>query len=296
MTSLTLRNLILTLATLCDPQQSCDMCYATSPHVWHRGSNCAMCYPTSPTVGTKTQISRDVTHYYIRYPEVQLQDGVTLAPPFLKFYLFYRLFLHLANVSQFYSAISISPFVSYSNLRLTGCTSSFILRSPTIKTHVHRQPNITSLPLRTAQTSLQKTHPKLRILLARLRILSHFIAFHTLSPFALCCLLHFVTFCTLSPFTLCRTASCPIARHCSSPLLIASCHVKLDSFGNPLYIYIFSLISHSSHRLLKKGLTSTCTFLHFAGLSHCKCITASITTPTYILRMTPAIYFLYTAR
>jgi hypothetical protein len=104
-------DLILTLATLCDPQQSCDTCYAASPHVRHRGLNCAMCYATPPTVSTKTRISRDVTHYYIRYPEVQHQDGVTLAPPFLKFYLFYRLLLHLADVSQFYSAISISPFV-----------------------------------------------------------------------------------------------------------------------------------------------------------------------------------------
>jgi hypothetical protein len=68
-----------------------------------------MCYTTPPTVGTKTRISREVTHYYIWYPEVQLQDGATLAPPFLKFYLFYRLFLHLADVSQFYSAISVSP-------------------------------------------------------------------------------------------------------------------------------------------------------------------------------------------
>jgi hypothetical protein len=109
MTSATPRDLILTSATLCDPQQSCDTCYAASPHVWHHGPNCTMCYATPPTIGTKTRISHDVTHYYIRYPKVQLQDGATLAPPFLKFYLFYRLFLHLADVSQFFQLFPSLP-------------------------------------------------------------------------------------------------------------------------------------------------------------------------------------------
>jgi hypothetical protein len=112
----TLRDLLRYRATYCDiarPHSDIgDMCYAASPQVRHCGPNCAMCYATPPTVGAKTRISRDVMHYYIWYPEVQLQDGATLAPPFLKFYLFYRLFLHLADVSQFYSAISVSPFVS----------------------------------------------------------------------------------------------------------------------------------------------------------------------------------------
>jgi hypothetical protein len=64
--------------------------------------------------------------------------------PFLKFYLFYGLFLHLTDVSKFYSAISVYPFVSY--LRPTGCTSSFILHSSTIKTHVHRKPRTENPP------------------------------------------------------------------------------------------------------------------------------------------------------
>jgi hypothetical protein len=86
------------------------------------------------------------------------------------------------------------------------------------------------------------------------RTSSPFALLRTSSPFAL----H-----TSSPVALCRAALHPIAPHRSSPLLIASHRVKSDSFGNPPYTYIFSLFSHSSHRLLKKGLTSTCTFLTF---------------------------------
>ena len=40
---------------------------------------------------------------------------------------------------------------------------------------------------------------------------------------------------------------------------------------------IFSCFTHSSHRLLKKGLTSPRFILHFAGSSHCKRITALLT-------------------
>jgi hypothetical protein len=57
-------------------------------HLWHHRSNCTMCYTMLPTISPKTRISRDVTHYYIWYPdpEVQLQDGATLAPsPFSNF-------------------------------------------------------------------------------------------------------------------------------------------------------------------------------------------------------------------
>ena len=158
---------------------------------------------------------------------------------------------------MFHNFIQLFPSLPlFLNLRPTGRTSSFILRSPTIKTHVHRQPNRTSLPLRTAQTSFQNTHPKLCISLARLHIpfalrrLSHFVAFRTSLPVAFCRLLHFVA---------CRTLSHRVAPYRSSSLLIVSSQILLGI----LFIYIFSLFSHSSHRLLKKGLTSTCTFLTF---------------------------------
>jgi hypothetical protein len=39
-----------------------------------------------------------------------------------------------------------------------------------------------------------------------------------------------------------HAVSCSITRHCSSLLLITSCHVKSDSFRNPLYIYILSFL------------------------------------------------------
>jgi hypothetical protein len=138
-----------------------------------------------------------------------------LRPPFSNFTCFTDFSCILPMFHNFIQLFPSLPL--FLNLRPTGRTSSFILCSPPIKTHVHRQPNITSLPLRTAQTSYQKTHLKLCISLVRLCILSHFVAF--------------------------RTSSQPIAPH--------------------PYTYIFSLFSHSSHRLLKKGLTSTCTFLTF---------------------------------
>jgi hypothetical protein len=56
---------------------------------------------------------------------------------------------------------------------------------------------------------------------------------------------------------------------CSSSLLVVSSRILLGILF--IYIYILSF-SHLSHRLLKKGLTSPCSFIHFAGSSHCKCI------------------------
>jgi hypothetical protein len=106
-----------------------------------------------------------------------------LHPPFSNFTCFTDFSCILPMFHNFIQLFPSLPL--FLNLRPTGRTSSFILRSPTIKTHVHRQPNRTSLPLRTAQTSFQKTHPKLCISLVRLCILSHFC---TSSPFALCCL------------------------------------------------------------------------------------------------------------
>ena len=52
------------------------------------------------------------------------------------FYLFYGLFLSLAEVLRFYSTYFAYPFVSY--LRLTGCTVLSYLVLFTIKSHVHR--------------------------------------------------------------------------------------------------------------------------------------------------------------
>jgi hypothetical protein len=151
-----------------------------------------------------------------------------LHPPFSNFTCFTDFSCILLMFHNFVQLFPSLPL--FLNLRPTGHTSSFILRSPTIKTHVHRQPNRTSLPLQTAQTSFQKTHPKLCISLAQLCILSHFVAFCTLSPFV----------------SLPSTLSRPITCHHSLLLLIASRHVKSDSFGNLLYIYILSLFSFIS--------------------------------------------------
>jgi hypothetical protein len=150
----------------------------------------------------------------------------------------------LASFPMFHNFIQLFPSLPlFLNLQPTSRTSSFILRSPTIKTHVHRQPKRTSLPLRTAQTSYQKTHLKLCILLVRLCILSHFVAFRTLLLFALCCFLHFVAFCTLSPISL-PTSLRAITRHRSSSLLISSRCVKSDSLRNPLIYIIHSFLIH----------------------------------------------------
>jgi hypothetical protein len=98
--------------------------------------------------------------------------------------------------------------------------------------------------------------------------LSHFVALRSSSLFALRRsslfvarrpLSHFVTLCRLSPFVACHTSSRRVAPYRSSSLLVVSSRILLGI----LFIYIFSLFSHSSHRLLKKGLTSTCTFLTF---------------------------------
>ena len=48
-------------------------------------------------------------------------------------------------------------------------------------------------------------------------------------------------------------------------------HIKSDSFRNPPYL-LYHLYFIIPHRLLKKGSTSPCTIIHFAGSSHCKCI------------------------
>jgi hypothetical protein len=137
------------------------------------------------------------------------------------FYLFYGLFLSLAEVLRFYSTYFAYPFVSY--LRSPGCTVPFYLEIFTIKSHVHR----------TEKSS--HYHPseplRLRISFVRLRILSPFVAFR------------------LSRRLLHCTALRTIARHRSLSLLIASHRVKSDSLRNPLiyiYIYIFSLFSFIS--------------------------------------------------
>jgi hypothetical protein len=150
-----------------------------------------------------------------------------LHPPFSNFTCFTDFSCILPMFPSFIQLFPSLPL--FLNLQLTGCTSSFILHSPTIKTHVHRQPNIRSLPLRTAQTSFQKTHPKLRISLVRFCILSHFVAFRTLSPFALCRLSHFVA--------LHRTLSLLIVLHRSSSLLVVSSRILLGI----LHIHIYSL-------------------------------------------------------
>jgi hypothetical protein len=162
------------------------------------------------------------------------------------FYLFYALFLSLAEVLQFYSTYFAYPFVSY--LRPTGRTVPSYLVLFTIKSHVHR----------TEKSS--HYHPSE---LLRLRIREtcqnfvfrsrDFIYCRPLSPF--------VAFC-LSRCLLRRNASRAIARHRSSSLLISSRRVKSDSLRNPL-IYIYSLFYHLSLRLLKKGLTSSRSFHSF---------------------------------
>jgi hypothetical protein len=67
-----------------------------------------MCFAKLPIFGPtiSDQFPGNVLLYMVS--EVGLQGGTNLVhPPFLKFYLFYRLFLHLADVSQFYSAIPL---------------------------------------------------------------------------------------------------------------------------------------------------------------------------------------------
>jgi hypothetical protein len=85
----------------------------------------------------------------------------------------------------------------------------------------------------------------------QLCILSHFIICRTLLPFTLHCLLHFVV-----PH---HTLLLLIVLRRSSSLLVVSSQILLGI----LFIYIFSLFSHLSHRLLKKGLTSPCSFHSF---------------------------------
>jgi hypothetical protein len=119
----------------------------------------------------------------------------------------------------------------------------FILYFFTIKSHVYRAENHHVITPHNRSDLVSENLSKLRILLTRLHILLHFVAFRLFH----CLLRHAV--------------SCPIARHHSSLLLIASRCVKSDFSRNPLYIY--SLFSHLSLRLLKKGLTSPRSFHSF---------------------------------
>jgi hypothetical protein len=78
-------------------------------------------------------------HYYMWYPKVQLQDGVTLAPsPFSNFTCFTDFSCILPMFHNFIQLFLSIPL--FLNLQPASRTSSFILRSSTIKTHVHRQP------------------------------------------------------------------------------------------------------------------------------------------------------------
>jgi hypothetical protein len=162
-----------------------------------------------------------------------------LHPPFSNFTCFTDFSCILPMFHNFIQLFLSLPL--FLNLRPTSRTSSFILRSPTIKTHVHRQPKRTSLPLRTAQTSYQKTHLKLCIPLVQLCILSHFVAFRTLSLFALCRLSHFIT---------CRTSSRCITPYRSSSFFTAPHHFSSCQVGffweSSIYIYILSLFSFIS--------------------------------------------------
>ena len=145
-----------------------------------------------------------------------------LHPPFSNFTCFTDFSCILPMFHNFIQLFLSLPL--FLNLRPTSRTSSFILRSPTIKTHVHRQPNITSLPLRTAQTSYQKTHLKLCISLVRLCILSHFVAFRTSSR-------------CIAPY---RSSSFFAAPH-----RFSSCQVGFF-WESSIYIYILSLFSFIS--------------------------------------------------
>jgi hypothetical protein len=97
-------------------------------------------------------------------------------------YLFYRLFLHLANVSQFYSSPSVYPFVSY--LWPTSRTSSFILCSSTIKTHVHRISKTENPPQTWEIIFGLRPTLSLHHTFVQLRLMSHYFAWlHPTSPY-----------------------------------------------------------------------------------------------------------------
>jgi hypothetical protein len=109
-----------------------------------------------------------------------------------------------------------------------------------------------------------------------------FVYCHTLLPFALLCLsslcrllrhavLHPIACHRSSPLIIVprRSSSFLAAHHRSSSLVIVPCcsssllAVSSRILLGILFIYIFSLFSHLSHRLLKKGLTSPCSFHSF---------------------------------
>ena len=60
---------------------SCNMCYATLPHIWHCGLERTMCFTMLSIIGPTIQISFQGMHCYIWYLEVQLQGGMTLVCP-----------------------------------------------------------------------------------------------------------------------------------------------------------------------------------------------------------------------
>jgi hypothetical protein len=151
------------------------------------------------------------------------------------FYLFYGLFLSLAEVLQFYSTYFVYPFVSY--LRPTGRTVPAYLVLFTIKSHVHRT------------EKLSHYHPSEPLRLCIRNTRQNFV-FRSRN-FTYCRhSLPFVAF-RLSLCLLRRTALCAITCHRSSLLLISSLRVKSDTFRNPLIYIILSFHSFCRFILLQ---------------------------------------------
>jgi len=175
-----------------------------------------------------------------------LEWHVPCAPCCLKIYIVTNLFLRLAHVSQFYSTTLVCSLVSY--LRPIGRVSPFILRDFTIKSLYIEKQIRQLLPLRIRH----RNSSALRISFTQLRDI---IAFRP-SPFVA------PRFSLLLSF----------ARHllrCTAPYRTSLLNVSYQILFRILFI-IFSCFTHSSHRLLKKGLTSPRFIFHFAGSSHCK--------------------------
>ena len=134
LTSATLRNLTLTL----QDAATHVMLHHLMLSIAGWGMPCAMPHYKPLAWRLRSVATSHITVYGIR--GLTLKWHAPCMPSCHKIYLFYRLFLHLADVSwsQFYLAISVYPYVAY--LQPTGHNSIFILHSSTIKSHVHRQP------------------------------------------------------------------------------------------------------------------------------------------------------------
>ena len=136
-------------------------------------------------------------------------------PSCLKFYSFYGLFHHLANISQFYSATFVCPFVSY--LWPAGHTSIFILCYFTIQSlYIDRRNQIITTPQNCPD----------------------FISGTCLTLYFVCATFYTITLCCLSPtcHLLCSASLCLVTPH-HPPL----CQVE---FFQEFSLYIYSLVFH----------------------------------------------------